>query len=150
MPRPRLFRRIGFRPGTTYFKPAGARLSSLMEVILTLGEFEAIRLKDLENMEEKVAAKKMKISQPTFNRTLKEARKKISDAVVNGKAIRIEGGNFQMVRGSGRGAGRGRGFGGPASRCICPSCHYTVPKQRGIPCNSSICPKCGTRLIRES
>ena len=99
MARPRLCRRIGFQPNVTYFKPAGIRMIELEESIVTFDEFEAVRLKDLESMDETEAAKKMSISQPTFNRLARLARKKIADAIVNGKAIRIEGGNFKRIGG---------------------------------------------------
>lgn len=95
MVRPRLCRRIRFNPEITYFKPQGIPLRELDEIILGFDEFEAVRLKDLEGLEEKKAAEKMKISQPTFNRLIKDARKKISEAIVKGKAIKIEGGNFK-------------------------------------------------------
>jgi predicted DNA-binding protein (UPF0251 family) len=97
MPRPRICRRVWLLPNVTYFKPAGIRMSSLEENILTVDEFEAVRLKDLLGLEQEDAAKKMNISQPTFHRLLLSARKKITDALVNGKAIKIEGGNFKMV-----------------------------------------------------
>ena len=112
MPRPLKFRRVGFRPGITFFKPAGVPLSGMDEIVLTVEEFEAIRLKDFENMDQIEAAKKMNISQPTFNRILSSARKKIADAITNGKAIRIEGGTYKFVPPGryGKGFGRGRGF----------------------------------------
>jgi len=97
MPRPRLLRNVYLTPGVTYFKPAGVRMIDLEEVVLTVDEFEAIRLKDAEGMNEVDAAKKMKISQPTFNRMINQARKKLAEALVNGKAIKIEGGNFRFV-----------------------------------------------------
>lgn len=96
MPRPRICRRIRTRPGVTYFKPAGIRMIELEEVILTFDEYEAVRLIDLEDIEQAKAGKMMKISQPTLSRLLKNARKKISDAIVHGKAIRIEGGNYMF------------------------------------------------------
>jgi len=96
MPRPRRCRRIRFMPGVTYFKPAGVRLIDLGEVVLNVDEYEAVRLIDFENIEQSEAGKKMKISQPTLSRLLKGARKKISDALINGKAIRIEGGNYSF------------------------------------------------------
>lgn len=96
MPRPRLCRRVGFRPNVTYFKPAGLKMSGLEEIIVTMDEFESVRLKDLMGFEQEEAAVKMNISQPTFHRLVLSARKKIADAIVNGKAIRIEGGNFRM------------------------------------------------------
>ncbi len=96
MVRPRLCRRIRFQPGVTYFKPAGVRMIDLAETILTLEEFEAIRLVDLEETEQSKAGKQMKISQPTLSRLLKSARKKLSDAIINGKAIKIHGGHFKF------------------------------------------------------
>lgn len=57
---------------------------------MTLAEFEAIRLIDLENVEQNEAGKRMEISQPTLSRILKSARKKLSEAIIKGKAIRIE------------------------------------------------------------
>jgi len=117
MPRPRLRRRVGFQPGINYFKPAGVPLMQLEEVVLGVDELEAVRLKDLEGMEQEEAAKKMAISQPTFHRLLLEARNKIAKALVEGKAIKVEGGDFRMARGFrkgrgfGWGAGQGKGFG---------------------------------------
>lgn len=158
MPRPRLRRRVWFQPNVTYFKPAGIRMVDLEETILTVDEFEAVRLKDFLNLEQEKAAKKMNISQPTFHRLVLSARKKIAEALVNGKAIRIEGGNFKMVqpiqRGMGRGMragrsmGRGRSFGGSASSCICPACGYQEQKQKGVPCATKKCPKCDISMIR--
>ncbi|MBU1204146.1 MAG: DUF134 domain-containing protein [Nanoarchaeota archaeon] len=97
MVRPRLCRRVQFNPDITYFKPRGISLKELEEVILSIDEFEAVRLKDLESLDQEKAAKKMNISQPTFNRILHSARKKISDALINSKAIRIQGGNFKLM-----------------------------------------------------
>ena len=96
MVRPRRFRWIKDEPNVTYFKPAGVRMVDLDEVILTLEEFEAFRLKDSEGIEQKEAAKRMGISQPTFNRLINSARKKIADAISHGKAIKIEGGIYKV------------------------------------------------------
>lgn len=98
MPRPRRCRRVGGAPGFTYFKPAGIRKRELLETILTVEEYEAIKLKDLEGLEQNIAAEKMQISQPTFHRLILAARKKIADAIINGKAIRIQGGNFKITK----------------------------------------------------
>ena len=110
MPRPVIPRRIGFQPGATYFKPAGVPLMGLEEVILSFEELEALRLKEISGLGQSKAAKEMNVSQPTFFRVLSSARKKLADAVVNGKAIRVQGGNYSF---QGRGAGTvfGRGFG---------------------------------------
>ncbi|MDD4251289.1 MAG: DUF134 domain-containing protein [Candidatus ainarchaeum sp.] len=90
MARPRIPRRIDFNPESTYFKPAGIPLRSLEEIIISFEEAEAIKLKDVIGLEQNDAAKKMGVSQPTFYRILLIARKKIADAIINGKAIRIE------------------------------------------------------------
>ncbi len=89
MPRPRLRRRICGRPISNYFKPAGIGIRELDEVILTQGEFEALSLKDLQGFSQEECAKQMEISQPTFHRTLLSARKKTSEAIIKGKAIKI-------------------------------------------------------------
>jgi len=82
----------------TYFKPAGIRLIDLEETVLAVDEFEAVRLKDLEGWEQEAAAQRMAVSQPTFHRILASARAKIADALVNGKAIRIDGGVYRLNR----------------------------------------------------
>ncbi len=97
MPRPRKYRRVAFLPTVTYFKPAGIPLRVLDEVVLSLEEAEAIRLKDLEDLDQEEGARKMNISRPTFQRVLASARQKLADALLHGKAIRIEGGNFEMT-----------------------------------------------------
>jgi len=137
-------------PDVTFFKPAGVKLAELEDIVLTVDEFEAVRLKDFLGLEQTEAAEKMKVSQPTFNRVLRNARKKIADAIVNGKSIKIEGGRYKMVvpRRAGRGAGRGMGFGGPAEVCVCPKCGATKPKARGVRCVQEKCPKCGAMMIR--
>lgn len=83
-------------PEATYFKPAGIPLRALEDVGLAVEEVEAIRLKDLTGLQQKECAERMHISRPTFHRVLRSARRKIADAFVNGKAIRIEGGNFAL------------------------------------------------------
>jgi uncharacterized protein len=109
MVRPRLCRRVGFNPNITYFKPRGVPLRELEEVILPVDEYEAVRLKDLEGLEQEECAKKMNISQPTFHRLVLSARKKIADSIVNGKALKIEGGNFKVMA-KGRGLCHRRGI----------------------------------------
>jgi predicted DNA-binding protein (UPF0251 family) len=96
MPRPYKCRRVAFMPEVTFFKPAGIPLRALSQVRLTVEEAEAVRLKELEGLEQEAGAAKMNISRPTFQRILASARQKIADALLNGKAIRIEGGNFKI------------------------------------------------------
>jgi predicted DNA-binding protein (UPF0251 family) len=90
MPRPKKIRRMLFKPSVYYFKPRGVPLRALEEVILAPDELEALKLHDVDGLEQRDAAKKMKISQPTFARTINIAYKKIADALIKGKAIRFE------------------------------------------------------------
>ena len=98
MPRPRRLRRIFFNPHVTYFKPRGVPMRHLKESTLTKEELEAVRLIDVEEIEQKKAANMMKVSQPTLSRILATARKKLADALVNGKAIKIEGGDYRFCK----------------------------------------------------
>ncbi|MBN2095093.1 MAG: DUF134 domain-containing protein [Candidatus Aenigmarchaeota archaeon] len=100
MVRPKICRCVGFQPNVTYFKPAGIKLTDLEIVVLNMEELETLRLKDFEGLDQEKAAKKMNISQPTFHRLLLSARKKISEALVNGRAIKIEGGSYKYESGS--------------------------------------------------
>lgn len=87
--RPCARRRICIKPKTDYFKPQGIPVSELAVVELNQEELEALRLKNVKNLDQIEAAEKMKTSQSTFQRILSGAYKKISDALVNGKAIKI-------------------------------------------------------------
>jgi len=157
MARPIKCRYIWRNPNFVYFKPRAVPLASLREVILTVDEAETLRLKDLEKLEQTQAADKMGIHQSTFQRTLTRAREKISDAIINGKAIKIQGGNYKMpgLDGTGplgqgpfTGRGRGQGFGMPPTKCVCPNCGYQETKKPGVPCAGLVCPKCKTRMVR--
>jgi predicted DNA-binding protein (UPF0251 family) len=97
MPRPYKCRYIRCEPDVSYFKPRGIPISRLDEVVLTVDEFESVRLADVEGLYQDDAAKKMNVSRQTFGNIVKSARCKIADALVNGKAIRIKGGIYQMA-----------------------------------------------------
>ena len=168
MVRPRRVRRVEGIPQITYYKPVGVPLASLEEVVITLDELEAVRLTAGKGLSQSETAERMNVSQPTVHRLIENFEKKITDALLNGKAIRVEGGDWIMPnrdgtgptgtgrgygrgrgwsgRGLGRGAGRGRGYGGPQT-CRCPKCGTVVPHTRGIPCRDMRCPKCGTPMI---
>jgi len=92
MARPTKWRRIEYVPTSNHFIPKGG--GKFLENQLKLEEIEAIRLKDIEGLEQSECANRMEVSRPTFQRILNEARKKIADSIINGKAIRIGGGNF--------------------------------------------------------
>jgi uncharacterized protein len=96
MSRPIKCRRVGYFPQAKYFKPAGIPIRNLEEICLSMEELEAIRLKDLEGLEQEQGAERMNVSRPTFQRILTAARQKIAAALLEGKAIRIEGGSFEM------------------------------------------------------
>jgi predicted DNA-binding protein (UPF0251 family) len=106
MPRPRKPRFVEFLPAVTYFKPAGVPMAVLDEICLGVDELEALRLKDLEGLEQEECAKRMNLAQSTFQRLLSSAREKLTRGIVEGKAIRIEGGNYRYV----------------ARRFLCPDC----------------------------
>ncbi|MFH1667553.1 MAG: DUF134 domain-containing protein [Candidatus Komeilibacteria bacterium] len=89
MVRPRLCRRIGSNPKVTFYKPQGVPLKNLEIVELTLEEWEALRLKNVKGLDQKQAALQMKTSQSTFQRIYADAQKKLSKAIVFGKAIKI-------------------------------------------------------------
>jgi predicted DNA-binding protein (UPF0251 family) len=142
MPNNIKLRRVSTLPGVTYFKPAGIPLRSLEEINFSVEEAEAIRLKDMENLAQEQCAGKMNISRTTFQRVLESARKKVADALLNGKAIRIEGGNYEITM--------------HRYRCI-KGHEWTIPVEKAS--RNGTCPQCNTsdfvilttpgRLIKE-
>ena len=133
MPRPCKWRTVAAIPSATYFKPAGIPLRLLSEVRLAVEEMEAIRLKDLEGLEQEECAQRMSISRPTFHRVLKAARRKIADAFMNGRAIRVEGGNF---------AAPGQMF-----RCTPYGHAWEIPPEPVAPARPLACPICGSARV---
>jgi len=89
MVRPRRCRRIMFNPNVTYYKPQGVPMRLLEVVELTTEEVEALRLKNIKDLDQVECAKQMKTSQSTFQRILSSAYKKTSEALIKGKAIKI-------------------------------------------------------------
>ncbi len=96
MPRPKKCRWISSQPGVTYFKPRGIPMRELEEVCLETDELEAMRLADWDSLSHEQAAEKMNVSRATFGRIVAKGRKKVADALVHGKAIRIEGGEVDL------------------------------------------------------
>lgn len=92
MPRPPCCRRISGGPACTVFKPAGIPARHVQQVTVTLDEYEALRLADLEGLYQEQAAERMGVSRPTFGRILISAHRKVAEALVGGKMLRIEGG----------------------------------------------------------
>ena len=96
MVRPKCPRQINGLPRSSYFKPRGIPVSSLEEVVLSVDEFESMRLADYEGLYQEQAAEKMNISRQTFGRILESAHRKVADVLIHGKAMRIEGGVVEM------------------------------------------------------
>lgn len=170
MVRPRKRRRVNFEHDIREFKPSDACIDDMDEVNITIDELEALRLSYLEKMKQNDAAMKMEVHQSTFQRMLHRTLEKISDALVNGKSIRVEGGNYTMpgkdgtgpsgqgpIGGQGRRKGQGRGnrngnepvSTAPEAQCKCPSCAYEQAHRPGTPCTQVNCPKCGSSMIRK-
>ncbi len=106
MPRPKRLRRIMARPQVDAFGPETAEAEG--EVILSLEEFEAVRLIDYDGMDQSQAAAVMGVSRQTVGRILKAGRSKVATAIVEGLSLRMSGGCYQ-IRGRGHGRGNPRG-----------------------------------------
>jgi len=162
MSRPRRFRRVLCRPEIINFQPRFGSQQKFTEVNLGMDELEAMRLKDFAGLEQHEAAKKMDVSTSTFQRILYAARKKVVDALLYGKAIRIiegkgvismpagdgtgplgqgpvAGGGRGLGRGGSRGRGRGRGFGQRANQA----------GGFGGPAQNCVCPSCNTQVTKK-
>ncbi|MHA1580747.1 MAG: DUF134 domain-containing protein [Candidatus Freyarchaeota archaeon] len=135
MPRPRKTRKIGFRPEISGFKPVG-NTQPEETITLTLDELEAIRLRDLEKYTQEEAAERMNVSQPTFYRLIEEARKKVAEALVEGKELRFKGGSYEMAQLA-------------MKRFVCLQCgnRWEVPYGTPRPNN---CPKCGSTNVHRA
>lgn len=133
MVRPTKPRWVEFYPTVTYFKPAGIRMRELEEVSLGVDEVEALRLKDLMGLEQEECAKRMNLAQSTFQRILTAAREKVSRVLIEGKALRIEGGNYLVS----------------PSVFTCRECGLEWPNQwRGK--QQLRCPACGSENVQET
>jgi len=132
MVKPRKKSNVLYPPRTLYFKPGGVTAKNLYEVILTIDEYEAIRLGDHKSLKQEDAAKKMNISRPTFARLIDSARKKVAEAIINGKAIRIEGGSFIFLR----------------NRIRCLDCG-NIWEMKEIPNSNLTCPNCFSKNLED-
>ncbi len=128
MPRPKCCRHIGAMPEQTFFHPEGATPASCEAVSLTLDEYEAIRLADLEGLYQEEAASRMNVSRQTFGRIVEAAHRKLADVIVNGKALRIEGGPVSLPA---------------AAPARCPRCRRALGALCGER-NERSCPHCRT------
>lgn len=131
MSRPVKWRKIEKMPECSYFKPVGVPMYELEEVILKIEELEAIRLKDLESLDQNTCSERMGVSRQTFQRIYYSAKEKIADSLVNGKAIKIQGGNYARKN----------------CKMICKNCNKEIElemSQRDIKNIDALkCPNCG-------
>lgn len=107
MPRPMKWRRVCCLPKTNRFGPLGANADGTNIVKMTVDEYEAIRLIDLEGFTQEECAKRMDVARTTVQGIYAEARKKIAQSLVNGKVLLIEGGEYRLCEESGDGCRRG-------------------------------------------
>ena len=131
MVRPHKNRMVAYNPDISYFKPRGIPLIDLQEVKITIDEYEALRLSDLMDMSYEDAANKMKVSRATFGRIVQRARKTVADALINGKAINIQGGSYRIID--------------KKRIVICNNCNnkWEEPRGTGKPGN---CPSCSQKI----
>ncbi len=144
MPRPIKLRQVTAIPAVTLFKPAGVPLATIDVVTLSLEEMESIRLKDMEGRHQEDCARQMGISRATFHTILKSAHQKIADALLNGKAIQVEGGLFALPGGRFRCRRDGMEWNLPpgplpgARSVSCPTCRGT--EVQPVPTPHPSCP----------
>ncbi len=98
MPRPENNRFVRKPPIYSEFKPAGVAGRNLENIVLTIDEYEALRLADFQGLSQEEAANEMGISRPTFTRIIEKARKKLVEFIVKGKFLKIDGGNIHFMQ----------------------------------------------------
>jgi len=137
MPRPTKDRVVEFVPHFDIFKPAGVPMDQLEELTITVEELEALRLKDMEGLDQEICAERMQVSRPTFQRVLNNAHLLVAKALVEGKALRIKGGNYRVVERHYR-----------CGKCGHQFAHTPVPGRHG---HQLACPECGVdEVVREN
>lgn len=103
MPRPRKWRRVCSLPESNLFGPLDVRyeesVSKTETVVMTVEEFETIRWIDYEGLIQEECATRMNVARTTVQRIYNDARRKLAQAIVDGKPLKIEGGNYQICDG---------------------------------------------------
>ena len=131
MPRRKRHRLVTKEPPVSVYKPAGIPVMELEEILISIDEFEALRLADFEGLSQRDASTAMQISQPTFNRVLSSARSKVASGLVQGYVLRIEGGRYRLADGTG------------ILECIDCGASADMSSE-----DKSSCPKCGSTRLR--
>lgn len=96
MPRPRKWRKVCCLPGRDLYGPLNGSETENEIISMTVEEYEAIRLIDLEGMTQEECAEKMQVARATVQNIYKDARNKIAESLVNGNFIKIEGGDYRL------------------------------------------------------
>lgn len=136
MPRPRKPRCVRDEPSFAFFKPQGIPLGILEVINLSVEELEALRLADIEGLYHEEAAERMEISRPTFHRVLKEAHRKVASALVEGRALGIEGGDYVLSAET------------RILECIKCGHLWEEPFGNGVRTCEAACPECGGTAAR--
>ena len=133
MPRPKRKRKLGYLPENHRFCPDIYCKEGNREVIISLDELESIRLSDFEELEQTEASEKMDISRGTYQRILVSAHKKVADALIHGRAIKVEGGSYTLNDCSAH----------------CQNCghKWSAPCNELFDTENGNCPKCGEKMI---
>lgn len=129
MARPIKFRNVECFPKSNYFIPCYKKKCSIDEVQLNLEEVEAMRLKDIEKLNQEECAERMNVSRQTFQNIIDKAREKVAIALMEGKAIKIHGGYYTTKE----------------CRFKCKICNdiYNINYQQ----DKEICPRCGSKDV---
>lgn len=107
MPRPRKWRKVCCLPESNRFGPLNAPINQEHFVTMTVDEYETIRLIDLEGFTQEECGSQMSIARTTVQGIYNDARKKLAESLVNGKLLRIEGGDFKLCDGFEKSCGGG-------------------------------------------
>ena len=99
MPRPIKCRKVCCLPKVSEFVPSG-ETSDANSVVMAVDEYETIRLIDKENFSQEECGKYMHIARTTVQQIYESARRKLAEVVVDGKALRIEGGEYRLCDGA--------------------------------------------------
>jgi len=118
-------------PRINQFKPSGIPARSIQSIILNIDEYEGIRLADYQGLDHTTAAGQMGISRPTFSRLIEKARSKVAQALIDGKMLTIEGGNFDFTH----------------QLYQCEDCGDTI--EQPIEQALDECPDCGSKNVND-
>lgn len=135
MPKPKKTRIVQSPPEVNYFKPSGIPMNRLEQVVLSLDEFEALRLVDRDRLDQAEAAGHLGVSRATCARILENARRKVAEAITRGMAIVIQGGSFDFRR----------------DKLLCDDCGYSweMPKTPAEEKEDPSCPSCGSATVSD-